>query len=153
MYTMTRLHSHTAPLVAVPENKGTSTSVIVDSSLIRMCMEGPAVSLQGSPTVSPVTEALCASDPFPPNLPVSIYFLALSQAPPPLLKNKAIKIPVLVANIKNPARASAPSSGLPLKEPIILNVTPTVIGDRTASRPGLIICCKPAALTIETHCL
>ena len=27
---------------------------------------GPAVSLYGSPTVSPVTAALCASEPFPP---------------------------------------------------------------------------------------
>src|ERR1051325_7673725 len=44
---------------------------------------GPVVSLYGSPTVSPVTAALCASDPLPPKLPSSIYFLALSHAPPP----------------------------------------------------------------------
>ena len=41
---------------------------------------GPAVSLYGSPTVSPVTADLCASEPFPPKFPSSIYFLALSQA-------------------------------------------------------------------------
>src|SRR3546814_1415549 len=44
---------------------------------------GPAVSLYGSPTVSPVTAALWASLPLPPWLPSSIYFLALSHAPPP----------------------------------------------------------------------
>ena len=41
---------------------------------------GPAVSLNGSPTVSPMTAALWASDPLPPSLPSSMYFLALSQA-------------------------------------------------------------------------
>ena len=34
---------------------GTMTSVIVDTNLIKIWIEGPAVSLQGSPTVSPVT--------------------------------------------------------------------------------------------------
>ena len=29
-------------------------------------MEGPTVSLRGSPTVSPTTAALCASEPLPP---------------------------------------------------------------------------------------
>ena len=33
---------------------------------------GPEVSLRGSPTVSPTTAALCASDPFPPKRPSSI---------------------------------------------------------------------------------
>ena len=45
---------------------GASTSVIVASSLIRTCSEGPAVSLKGSPTVSPTTAALCASERLPP---------------------------------------------------------------------------------------
>src|ERR687894_110590 len=43
---------------------------------------GPAVSLNGSPTVSPITAAMWASEPLPPWLPSSMYFLALSQAPP-----------------------------------------------------------------------
>lgn len=116
-------------------------------------MEGPAVSLKGSPTVSPVIEALCASLPLPPNLPVSIYFLALSNAPPPLFKKRAIKIPVLVENIRNPANTSAPRSGLPLKYPIILKTKPTVIGDNTARRPGLTISLSPASFTIDTHLL
>jgi hypothetical protein len=59
-------------------------------SLIRMFREGPEVSLSGSPTVSPITAALCASEPLPPMaracsvLPASRYFLALSHAPPVL---------------------------------------------------------------------
>jgi hypothetical protein len=43
---------------------------------------GPAVSLYGSPTVSPVTAALCASEPLPPWLPSWLYFFAFSRAPP-----------------------------------------------------------------------
>ena len=47
-------------------NSGASTSVIVARSLMRTCSDGPAVSLKGSPTVSPTTAALCVGDPFPP---------------------------------------------------------------------------------------
>ena len=43
-------------------NSGASTSVIVASSLISTCSDGPAVSLKGSPTVSPTTAALCGSE-------------------------------------------------------------------------------------------
>lgn len=39
-------------------NTGAMTSVIVASILIRTWIEGPAVSLNGSPTVSPVIAAL-----------------------------------------------------------------------------------------------
>jgi hypothetical protein len=59
-------------------------------SLIKMFKDGPEVSLSGSPTVSPITAALCSSDPFfltypsTVNYPDSMYFLALSQAPPEL---------------------------------------------------------------------
>ena len=35
------------------------TMETIDSSLIRMLMDGPEVSLKGSPTVSPTTAALC----------------------------------------------------------------------------------------------
>ena len=42
-----------------PTKSGASTSVIVASSLISTCSDGPAVSLNGSPTVSPTTAALC----------------------------------------------------------------------------------------------
>ena len=49
-----------------------------------MFRDGPDVSFSGSPTVSPTTAALCSSEPLPPRLPASMYFLALSQAPPEL---------------------------------------------------------------------
>ena len=39
-------------------NKGANTRATTDISLIRMLIEGPAVSLKGSPTVSPTTDAL-----------------------------------------------------------------------------------------------
>ena len=40
-----------------------------------------------------VTAALCASDPLPPNIPVSTYFFALSHAPPALLRKSESRIP------------------------------------------------------------
>ena len=46
--------------VYVATNSGAITSVIVASSLIRTCSAGPAVSLNGSPTVSPTTAAACS---------------------------------------------------------------------------------------------
>jgi len=57
-----------------------------------MLREGPEVSFNGSPTVSPITPAVCSDVPFPNgflvtssnNYPLSMYFLALSQAPPAL---------------------------------------------------------------------
>ena len=57
------------------------TSVMVASILMSTCMLGPAVSLNGSPTVSPVTAALCASEFFPPCAPVSTYFLRYPTRP------------------------------------------------------------------------
>ena len=57
-------------------------------------VRGPEVSLKGSPTVSPTTAALCCSEPLPPWWPDSIYFLALSQAPPALDINTAMAKPV-----------------------------------------------------------
>ena len=55
-------------------------------TLISGLSAGPAVSLNGSPTVSPMTAALCGSEPLPPWWPSSMYFLALSHAPPALLR-------------------------------------------------------------------
>ena len=65
-------------------------------TLMRGLRAGPAVSLKGSPTVSPMTAALWASDPLPPSWPSSMYFLALSQAPPELLRKLAINWPVRI---------------------------------------------------------
>ena len=55
--------------------------MVVERSLMTTWSEGPAVSLSGSPTVSPVIDALCASEFLPPKLPSSMNFFALSHAP------------------------------------------------------------------------
>ncbi len=61
---------------------------------------GPLVSFNGSPTVSPITAALwqslfffCSTPSSSLNYPLSIYFLALSQAPPELALEVAIVTP------------------------------------------------------------
>ena len=64
--------------------------------------------------VSPVTAALWASLPLPPRAPVSMYFFALSQAPPAVFRKSAIRIPDTVANIKKAATTLAPSKGCPV---------------------------------------
>ena len=46
---------------------GAKTRLSTAMSLINMLSEGPLVSLSGSPTVSPMTAALCASLPLPPS--------------------------------------------------------------------------------------
>ncbi len=56
---------------------GASTSVIVESSLMRTCSEGPAVSLKGSPTVSPTTAALWALRLLPHHHPVHLELARL----------------------------------------------------------------------------
>src|SRR5690349_25110112 len=61
------------------QSSGTSSNATMLMILISGLMAGPAVSLYGSPTVSPVTAALCASEPLPPKWPSSMYFLALSH--------------------------------------------------------------------------
>jgi hypothetical protein len=47
--------------------KGAKTSDSTAISLMRMLRDGPEVSLSGSPMVSPITAALCASDPLGPS--------------------------------------------------------------------------------------
>ena len=66
-------------------------------SLMRILRDGPVVSLNGSPTVSPTTEAAWASLPLPPCTPSSMYFFALSQAPPAFDIIMAKSTPVTVA--------------------------------------------------------
>src|SRR5690606_16073523 len=90
-------------------NQGASTSATTLISLIRMFIAGPAVSLNGSPTVSPTTAALCGSEPLPPCAPPSMYFFALSHAPPAFAMKSAMSTPVTVAP------ASMPPSALMLK--------------------------------------
>src|SRR6478672_10981608 len=97
-----------------------SQSVLVDyrarSGMIRIAtmfviliiglIAGPAVSLYGSPTVSPVIEAAWASEPLPPYAPSSISFLALSQAPPPAVMEMARKRPVTIVPTRRPPSIS-----------------------------------------------
>src|SRR5215212_8581479 len=66
-------------------------------TLIRGLRAGPAVSLNGSPTVSPITVALWGSEFLPPWWPSSTYFLALSQAPPDTDSMTASSWPVRIA--------------------------------------------------------
>ena len=66
-------------------------------TLISGLIAGPAVSLNGSPTVSPMTVAACASLPLPPCRPSSTIFFALSHAPPELARNTAISTPAAIA--------------------------------------------------------
>ena len=73
----------------------------IDISLMRMFNDGPEVSLNGSPTVSPTTVALWLSEPLPPKLPSSTYFLALSQVPPELAMKIANTNPLLKPPIKD----------------------------------------------------
>ena len=75
-------------------------------------MEGPEVSLNGSPTVSPVTAALCASEPLKVispliSTPASKDFFALSQAPPALFWNTAQRTPDTVTPAMYPPSISA----------------------------------------------
>ncbi len=79
-----------------------------DMTVMSVFNEGPAVSLKGSPTVSPTTPALWASEPTPPNWPVSMYFLALSQRPPALDINNAKITPAKMEPPKKPPSASGP---------------------------------------------
>src|SRR4029079_8776353 len=126
-------------------NSGARTREIVASSFTRTWSDGPAVSLNGSPTVSPTTAAAWASEPLPRTLPWSslrcpdsMYFLALSHAPPPLLRTVASRTPAIVPTISMPATASKP------------RMTPIAIGVATATRPGRIICRRAAAVVMST---
>ena len=56
-----------SPLGVWAWKKGANTRDSTAMSLMRMLREGPEVSLSGSPTVSPMTAALWASDPLPPS--------------------------------------------------------------------------------------
>jgi hypothetical protein len=49
--------------MATTSKIGAITSPIKQVNLIKIFIDGPEVSLNGSPTVSPVTAALCASEP------------------------------------------------------------------------------------------
>src|SRR6185437_13195639 len=107
---------------------------------------GPAVSLYGSPTVSPVTAALWASEPLPPWCPSSMYFLALSQAPPPEVIEMATKMPVTITP-SSMAPTAAKASALPAIAAITKYST---IGDSTGSSDGIIISLIAALVSMST---
>ena len=84
-------------------------------SLMSMFKAGPEVSLSGSPTVSPTTAALWIYEPFntlepsSSNMaPLSMYFLALSQAPPVLAAEMAICTPLTIEPGRKPASMTGP---------------------------------------------
>src|SRR6187455_398391 len=103
--------------------------------LIIGLIAGPAVSLYGSPTVSPVTAAAWASEPLPPKAPSSISFFALSQAPPPEVIEMARKIPVTIVPISRPPSIS----GL---------MIPTTIGNTIGIAAGSIMLLIAEAVTM-----
>ena len=104
-----------------------------------MLSDGPEVSLKGSPTVSPTTAALCVSVPLPPKLPFSIYFFALSHAPPEFADEIASTPPETSEPAKIPATAGTPKRN------------PTRRGVPIISIPGGIISRKAADVEISTH--
>jgi len=99
-----------------------------------MLRAGPLVSFKGSPTVSPITAALCSSVPFflttpsITNYPDSIYFLALSHAPPVLEALMAIYTPLIRAPGKSPNTNRGP-----INSPLIIGVPMTRMPGATIS--------------------
>lgn len=111
-----------------------------------MLRAGPEVSFNGSPMVSPITAALCSLVPFPitfPSLdfiyPDSIYFLALSQAPPELAEEIAMETPETKIPGKTPATAVGPKK------------TPTTNGVPKQIRAGKNISCKEDLVAMSIH--
>eukprot|EP00955_Chlamydomonas_euryale_P076870 362807-Chlamydomonas_euryale.AAC.10 len=110
-----------------------------------MLSEGPDVSFSGSPTVSPMTAALWQSEPLGPSsracgvLPASMYFLALSHAPPVLDMDTASCTPDTRPPVSMPASACVPKSA------------PIRMGDNITSAPGAIISDSDDAVEISTQ--
>uniref|UniRef100_A0A7C8YN61 Uncharacterized protein n=1 Tax=Opuntia streptacantha TaxID=393608 RepID=A0A7C8YN61_OPUST len=110
-------------------------------SLIRIFSEGPEVSLSGSP----MTAALCGLEPFGPRAlacseaPASIYFLALSHAPPVLDADMAIWTPETREPARTPERVSTPKN------------MPTMSGMSMTKAPGGTISLIEASVEILTQ--
>src|SRR6059058_1018253 len=71
----------------------------------------PCGILNGSPTVSPTTAALWVGLPLPHRLPASMNFFALSHAPPPVFRTRAIRTPAIVPTMRVPPRGSPAGIG------------------------------------------
>ena len=133
--------------ISYPAITAKSKSATILVILIIGLTAGPAVSLYGSPTVSPVTAALCASEPFPPWFPSSIYFLALSQAPPPAVIETATNNPVIMTP-NNIAPTEANAATCP---PIVKIMNYKTIGDKTGNKDGIIISFIAATVNKSTN--
>ena len=94
--------------------------------------------MKGSPTVSPTTAALWQSEPLPPWCPASMYFLALSQAPPALAMKMARQKPVTRAPARKPPSTS-----------MLMN--PRTSGITTAREPGTTISLSEAVVEMATQ--
>ena len=121
--------------------------------MIRIFIDGPDVSLKGSPTVSPVTDALCASDPLNVispliSTPASKDFFALSHAPPALFWKIAHKTPLTVTPAIYPPSISAINW---LSNPKNIGNTVIIIGVPIVNIPGNIISLRDAFVEMSTH--
>jgi len=74
---------------------GAKTSDSTAISLMRMLSDGPDVSFNGSPMVSPITAALCGSDPLGPR------DLACSETPACFQKNNAGHVSITKPRFQN----------------------------------------------------
>merc|ERR1719272_43640 len=122
------------------------TREMIAMSFMRMLSAGPDVSLSGSPTVSPVTAALCTSLPLPMGFPsssstplASTNFLALSHAPPVFEAESASCTPEDMPPARRPQTAETPKK------------RPVRIGDEMTRRPGRIISLSDALVEMEMH--
>merc|ERR1719264_765622 len=123
--------------IALPKTK-----LMMAVSFMTMFRAGPDVSFSGSPTVSPVTEFLCASEPFAnslPKPPAEMYFLELSHAPPVLLMEIASCTLETKAPDKSPAQQFFP------------NPRPATSGLRITRAPGANISRREASVEILMH--
>lgn len=119
---------------AVLSKKVAKINENIADSLTRMFNDGPLVSFNGSPTVSPITAALCSGEPFlltyplTVNYPDSMYFLALSHAPPALADDIAILHPETNIPGKTPETAVGPN-----KTPTSNGVPKTIVAGKNIS--------------------
>merc|ERR1712029_1132687 len=123
--------------IALPKTK-----LMMAVSFMTMFSAGPEVSFSGSPTVSPVTEFLCASEPFTnslPKPPAEMYFLELSQAPPLLLMEMASCTLETRAPDRSPAQQFFPKP------------RPATSGLRITRAPGASISRSEASVEILMH--
>jgi len=118
---------------------GASTREIMAINLMSILSEGPAVSLKGSPTVSPTTAARWSPEPFPPSGRDSMSFLALSHAPPALDMKIASRPPETVAPTKSPVSTAGPP------------ISPARIGAAIADMPGRIMLFSAVCVEISTQ--